>query len=211
MSEPATLVVLFGEDLIHASFQGEIIDADEQVEKTAMQVAWQPIETAPRDGSYVILYGTMVEPNLGYAAEGREPVRQAAVHQGFFSGSSWQTGGLHHWEKVTHWMPLPTAPAHPAPGPGELEKLRKECVELRDQRDGAFKALVLSGEAGWKSVQDRLELRRENERLRELLRRAELIIRIDRPADPQLEKASEDIEPWLVDARAALGDGECDE
>lgn len=73
---------------------------------------WQPIETAPKDGTEVI----------GYVAESRH-VRQPCVKPIFWSaghapegcdpGSSpqWCASGVVHYSvEPTHWMPLPEAP-----------------------------------------------------------------------------------------------------
>lgn len=83
---------------------------------------WQSIETAPLDGSQVLVIGTlynMLVPN---------PHRHVAAYQrGWWSGRD----TLSH---VTHWMPLPRAPGLPVePMP----------AEARD--DAAF-------EAGWRAA-----------------------------------------------------------
>lgn len=61
--------------------------------------AWQPIETAPKDGTAVLgmLIGSNIPP----------PMR-------FMSGGwviSWDHHRLSEWDGPTHWMPLPEAPA----------------------------------------------------------------------------------------------------
>lgn len=61
-------------------------------------VGWQPIDTAPMDGTEIILG---VEGQLVMVGE---------YHDGMGRFTSWLTNtGLVH---ATHWMPLPAAPAH---------------------------------------------------------------------------------------------------
>jgi hypothetical protein len=65
--------------------------------------AWQPIETAPKDGTKVLLYW---KP-LPYAKR-----KWGTIRLGRWNGSSWQMemGGLYRCD-CTHWMPLPLPPA----------------------------------------------------------------------------------------------------
>jgi hypothetical protein len=75
---------------------------------------WQPIETAPRDGTPVLLYFAhypIYEPDYRNAAERCEV--------GWFSGGVWHESGTAHdlfepWRdkagRPTHWMPLPPPP-----------------------------------------------------------------------------------------------------
>jgi len=58
-------------------------------------MTWQPIETAPRDGTWVLLYS----PNEN----------QPAV--AYFNGHAWDDNGDGgFWFEPTHWMPLPPKP-----------------------------------------------------------------------------------------------------
>lgn len=68
---------------------------------------WQPIETAPRDGSRIM---------LGRAAD-ESIARHALVAEGWFNQGQWMTGPFHAPEPVghptdpiTHWQPLPDPP-----------------------------------------------------------------------------------------------------
>ena len=60
---------------------------------------WQPIETAPKDGSYVLLAGK----------------RREDIASGYWPQSAYAGNGAWIWPFVhkhpTHWMPLPKAPA----------------------------------------------------------------------------------------------------
>lgn len=55
---------------------------------------WQPIETAPRDGTLVLI---------------REPRRCSGLAAMFWGGWKYEFGGICYLEP-THWMPLPAAP-----------------------------------------------------------------------------------------------------
>lgn len=58
---------------------------------------WLPIETAPKDGTEVLLYGVSCINGLGV----------------FKSNYVLSVLGHHHWDGVinaTHWMPLPAPP-----------------------------------------------------------------------------------------------------
>lgn len=63
---------------------------------------WQPIETAPRDGTLVLLYS--IKPSR----KNRPQMQVGYCHIGL-GGDVWVTGG---WPvRPTHWMPLPDPPA----------------------------------------------------------------------------------------------------
>jgi len=61
---------------------------------------WQPIETAPRDGTAVIMYHTRLD-------------NRCDVHKAWWDGECWRGYGWSYPEfsQPTHWMPLPAAPA----------------------------------------------------------------------------------------------------
>jgi hypothetical protein len=56
--------------------------------------AWQPIETAPRDGTRVLLARAGIE----------------AQHTAFWSEGVWRCGNQQYFNKPTHWRPLPPPP-----------------------------------------------------------------------------------------------------
>lgn len=70
---------------------------------------WQPIETAPRDGSSVLLFGEQ-EPHFAIGAQG------SFVFSGYWDmmDEAWcSTASLWNgpFYKPTHWTPLPSSPA----------------------------------------------------------------------------------------------------
>ena len=69
------------------------------------QQQWQPIETAPKDGSDILLYWPLdgLHPNFARTKIGYWHHRGEWV---------WQDRAFRTYsEEPTHWMPLPTAPA----------------------------------------------------------------------------------------------------
>ncbi len=61
---------------------------------------WQPIETAPKDGTQIIAWGE----NIGHIVTEYAP----------FNGTDWVwvtlDGPDYHVSAFTHWMPLPAPP-----------------------------------------------------------------------------------------------------
>jgi hypothetical protein len=68
---------------------------------------WRPIETAPKDGTRIILY----QPG----GDGDDPSRTTDIGAwGRWEGASWcwvMTAG-DGWVRPTHWMPLPEKPTN---------------------------------------------------------------------------------------------------
>ena len=70
---------------------------------------WQPIETAPLDGTFVLIassfrvgessYGICLPQHDGYRANKGRPCWRSAGGEKIFPGAS-----------VTHWMPMPQPP-----------------------------------------------------------------------------------------------------
>ena len=61
---------------------------------------WQPIETAPKDGARILLWGGH-DAVIGYWQDGTK--------NGWPTG--WRTGIFVSTGGYTHWMPLPEAPS----------------------------------------------------------------------------------------------------
>lgn len=73
---------------------------------------WQPIETAPRDGTYILaILGPNSGPHLQYHAGRMFVIRHEGMSRGYDMG--WAVypgyGGVSD-HNFTHWMPLPPAP-----------------------------------------------------------------------------------------------------
>lgn len=71
--------------------------------------AWQPIETAPRDGTPII--GCTFHPQLMHLYAPCT-IFWAAYHPNSEGEKTWRTSAIcgNKMKGVTHWMPLPTAP-----------------------------------------------------------------------------------------------------
>lgn len=70
-------------------------------------MTWQPIETAPRDGTRILAWGTLHAPGWN---DGERPSIEITVY-GYGGFAGWYAPAMGGWEP-THWMPLPEAPAH---------------------------------------------------------------------------------------------------
>lgn len=74
---------------------------------------WQPIETAPKDGSNIlIIAATAYSPQARvgwWAGDGWAFYSRPSKHSG---------GGVTRMIEVSHWRPLPDPPASPAPASG---------------------------------------------------------------------------------------------
>lgn len=65
--------------------------------------AWQPIDTAPRDGTELLLWG----PCRRFPDEG---CYRADANVGWWSAGSWITRTPREVCLATHWQPLPAPP-----------------------------------------------------------------------------------------------------
>ena len=66
---------------------------------------WQPIETAPKDGSYIILYRPSND------GRHKDAVREGKFHR-YGMAETWRvrSGGVWDIDAPTHWQPLPEPP-----------------------------------------------------------------------------------------------------
>ncbi len=76
---------------------------------------WQPIETAPKDGAWVLVYGR--GPDDEAKGERRTAVAQftnylnGITREEFWWQFAWYDGGYYGgFDEPTHWMPLPAPP-----------------------------------------------------------------------------------------------------
>lgn len=80
------------------------------------EAGWRPIETAPRDGTYIDLWGE--EESARFNRPSTPPMRRQAScrweRQGPTPGEGWYGFALRSGARIlraTHWMPLPTPPS----------------------------------------------------------------------------------------------------
>ncbi len=64
---------------------------------------WQPIDTAPKDGTWVLLTG-------GHAAEPTGPCVVGFWDRDDWAYAHWDGSWYSIYEAPTHWMPLPEPP-----------------------------------------------------------------------------------------------------
>ena len=68
-----------------------------------MMSDWKPIETAPKDGTSVLLWRTNIDGSDGRVTVG-------SWHE-TYGGSWWDEGMEYTFDHMTHWRPLPAPPA----------------------------------------------------------------------------------------------------
>jgi len=79
----------------------------------AQPVAWQPIETAPKDGQLLLLHGLAAGEISGISKTPAFDIGSYCGPGGDYSGFEWSSfcGDAYAvWLNPTHWMPLPTQP-----------------------------------------------------------------------------------------------------
>ena len=80
----------------------------------ALANEWQPIETAPKDGTEVLVYtdvATVPVVHIARWEDGRDGYPDS-FEQGWWSYTEHSVTQtlLEDWKQPTHWMPLPPAP-----------------------------------------------------------------------------------------------------
>ena len=80
----------------HKGWLMDAVQIAEEANARADAATWQPIETAPKDGTYVLLYEPRDDDH--------------AIEVGFYECETWY--GMDHIYSIypTHWMPLPKPP-----------------------------------------------------------------------------------------------------
>lgn len=75
------------------------------LEQKVAEFQWRPIKTAPKDGTYILLYRP--------AEDGRQKdaVREGKYHR-YGMNDTWRvrSGGVWDIDAPTHWMPMPNPP-----------------------------------------------------------------------------------------------------
>ena len=73
--------------------------------KLAVESQWKTIETAPKDGSYILLYRPVKDHRQ------RSEVKEGKFHR-YGMKDTWRvmSGGIWDIDAPTHWMPLPRPP-----------------------------------------------------------------------------------------------------
>jgi len=87
----------------------DALERDAARRTTPDREAWQPIETAPKDGTPIL--GCTFHPNLRHLYAPCAIV-WAAYHPNSEGEKTWRTSAVcgNKMKGVTHWMPLPIAP-----------------------------------------------------------------------------------------------------
>lgn len=69
-------------------------------------MGWQPIATAPKDGTRFLAWGTLHAPGWN---DGEHPSQEVCT----WTQYGWYSPSLGGWEP-THWMSFPAPPAQPS-------------------------------------------------------------------------------------------------
>lgn len=77
-------------------------------------MTWQPIGTAPRDGSWMLLTGGDIDYGWYWDTKPRVVsgfyIGEDDEHHAFWQFAYYDSGYYGAYENPTHWMPLPDAP-----------------------------------------------------------------------------------------------------
>jgi hypothetical protein len=81
-----------------------------EVEALRKDAAWQPIETAPKDETPVLIFGGIQHPEVGSS----RTITRATLANWSTSSECWDVLDCDYYsvsiENPTHWMPLPKPP-----------------------------------------------------------------------------------------------------
>lgn len=82
-----------------------------ELERLKAQTTWRPVETAPKDGRVLLLYGVQLKRRIfgsGYWFQGVPGDGEGWIAQAFHTQPSDDMRGSF---TPTHWMPLPSPPS----------------------------------------------------------------------------------------------------
>lgn len=100
--EPVSSGVIVGCQACHDEFMAAIA-------LHRFYMAWAPIETAPKDGTWILLTGGEVDPEEWYA-EVTPPAVVALWDEDRWSFCSWDGRFRSKYLRPTYWMPIPKPP-----------------------------------------------------------------------------------------------------
>jgi hypothetical protein len=97
-------------------------------------MSWQPIETAPKDGTiFDVWLGDAADDDVQfYCTEGTRRSCGWSWERGKFRPLGGLSVGMPVFVVPTHWMPLPAPPGmslHPCPRCGKKQPISDKCVE----------------------------------------------------------------------------------
>lgn len=88
------------------------------IEQGAVVQQWQTMDSAPNDGTSVLVYGPWAGEIAGESGVSVFDIARWCGGKSDFAGDDWwsaSTGDAYAcWIKATHWQPLPTAPKEQA-------------------------------------------------------------------------------------------------
>lgn len=110
----AEIVAEMNDELSHSQYAIEVsVESfarwiDQLTALAAAHEGWQPIETAPKDGSSII--GFWINTDENTTCDGR--VDFSYMYILWWDGFHWETAGYDHSHEMepTHWKPCPIAP-----------------------------------------------------------------------------------------------------
>lgn len=115
--------------LIQHALRDVLADRERRAQTAPGAEAWQPIETAPKDGSIFLCWvnaerHSESDDGSTYSADASEidfcqwRADSTAPAGGYHMN---MMGGIGDYQEVTHWQPLPAPPAAHSAGKGEKE------------------------------------------------------------------------------------------
>ena len=110
-------------------------------------VAWQPIKTAPRDGTPILCF------TPDYQSEFSD---QSGIDVLWFDGGAWLYNAVPVTFQPTHWMPLPASPNFSSSGYYTRAQLEAHAAEqvrpLVEALEGLIEAVELDADEGLEGI-----------------------------------------------------------